>query len=160
MNALLHEIDTLFEPSLTLRTILTKNETRLLLESRKGAATHELIDYIAGILRSMIGRPELDDILNAHPRLGAKAVDSAHSQAEQANLQKGSQAEAERLGELNARYEETFPGLRYVVFVNGRSRPTIMADMERRIERNDLALEREEGISAMSDIAHDRLKRG
>ena len=68
----------------------------------------------------------------------------------------GGEAEAEKLAELNRRYEATFPGLRYVVFVNGRGRDVVMEDMERRIQRGDLALEEVEAIQAMCDIAKDR----
>jgi 2-oxo-4-hydroxy-4-carboxy--5-ureidoimidazoline (OHCU) decarboxylase len=50
------------------------------------------------------------------------------------------------LGELNAEYEARFPGLRYVVWVNGRGREEVMADMRRRIERGDLREEEREGI--------------
>lgn len=56
----------------------------------------------------------LDKILGAHPRLGEKKVDSAQSRAEQAQLNTGGQEEATKLRELNEKYEETFPGLRYV----------------------------------------------
>lgn len=49
-------------------------------------------------------------ILSAHPRLGAKKVDSAHSQGEQASL--GGPAEAAELERLNNAYEERFPGKR------------------------------------------------
>jgi 2-oxo-4-hydroxy-4-carboxy--5-ureidoimidazoline (OHCU) decarboxylase len=62
----------------------------------------------------------LDGILASHPRLGEKKVESALSRAEQAAMAKASagtgdaRREQEILGELNAKYEETFPGLRYV----------------------------------------------
>lgn len=52
-------------------------------------------------------------ILSAHPRLGEQRVESAQSTAEQARLNTGGSEEAERLGALNAEYEELF-GFRYV----------------------------------------------
>lgn len=55
----------------------------------------------------------LDIVLNAHPRLGEKKLESVRSSAEQASLNE----EADGLGrlrELNERYERAFPGLRYV----------------------------------------------
>lgn len=97
----------------------------------------------------------LDEILGSHPRLGEKKVDSEQSRKEQAQLQ-GSGEEAEKLRGLNAEYEEKFPGLRYVVFVNGRPRPVIMENMRERIDRGDINLERQEAIQAMCDIAGDR----
>ncbi|KAI0427359.1 Oxo-4-hydroxy-4-carboxy-5-ureidoimidazoline decarboxylase [Xylaria sp. FL1042] len=108
-------------------------------------------------------REKLHAILGSHPRLGAKKVDSAQSRAEQARLNTGAAAdEAERLVALNREYEERFPGLRYVVFVNGRSRDVVVEDMRRRIDRGDIRAEEREGIQvsrcplAMVDIALDR----
>lgn len=97
----------------------------------------------------------LESILGSHPRLGVKKVDSALSQAEQAQLQ-GNAEETELLRSLNAEYEEKFPGLRYVVFVNGRSRSVIMDDMRFRIANGDLKSERANAIRAMCEIAADR----
>lgn len=88
-------------------------------------------------------RSKLHSILGSHPRLGAKKVESAQSAAEQAQLQSGDGSE---LAALNAEYERTFPGLRYVVFVNGRPRPVIMENMRERIARGDISLEEQEGI--------------
>lgn len=47
---------------------------------------------------------------------------------------------------LNKEYEERFPGLRYVVFVDGRSRKVVFEDMRRRIERGNVGAERREAI--------------
>ena len=106
----------------------------------------------------------LDKILGAHPRLGEKKVESAQSKAEQAQLNTGSEEEAAKLRDLNAEYEKTFPGLKYVygdqdfgpsrlganaissVFVDRRSRPVIMENMLERIARGDIKLERTEAI--------------
>ncbi|CAI6340976.1 unnamed protein product [Periconia digitata] len=99
---------------------------------------------------------KLSDILSSHPRLGEKKVESAQSRAEQAQLQQGAEEEKQRLAELNREYEERFPGLRYVVFVNGRPRPIIMENMRARIDRGDIQAERLEAIQAMCDIAIDR----
>jgi len=41
------------------------------------------------------------------------------------------------LQRLNEEYEQKFPGLRYVVFVNGRDRDVIMNDMRTRIESGE-----------------------
>ncbi|KAI0854974.1 Oxo-4-hydroxy-4-carboxy-5-ureidoimidazoline decarboxylase [Xylaria cubensis] len=109
---------------------------------------------------SSSSRERLHSILGSHPRLGAKKVDSAQSRAEQAQLNMATTGdgvdEAERLAALNREYEARFPGLRYVVFVNGRGRDVIMEDMRRRIDRGDIRSEEREGIQAMVDIALDR----
>jgi len=84
-------------------------------------------------------------ILASHPRLGAPKIDSAQSAAEQAQLQGGEEVVAE-LARLNEAYEAKFPGLRFVVFVNGRARGEIMAIMRERIERGDWEAERDGAI--------------
>lgn len=126
-------------------------------------------------------RATLHAILGSHPRLGEKKVASALSRAEQAQLnatstspspssstaaaeeqrQEEAAAAAERqlLADLNAEYEAHFPGLRYVVFVNGRARPAILANMRERIARGDAAAEEREAIAAMVDIALDRARK-
>ncbi|KAK9478587.1 Oxo-4-hydroxy-4-carboxy-5-ureidoimidazoline decarboxylase [Lipomyces japonicus] len=97
----------------------------------------------------------LFEILAAHPRLGARKVESVHSIAEQASLQ----GETERFEKINKEYEVKFPGLRYVVFVNGRSRDQIFDNARQRIDRADYELEKKEAINAICDIAIDRAKK-
>ncbi|KAI1161897.1 Oxo-4-hydroxy-4-carboxy-5-ureidoimidazoline decarboxylase [Nemania serpens] len=124
-----------------------------------GALLHRLIissSSSSSSPSSPAARNKLHGILGSHPRLGAKKVDSAQSRAEQAQLNTGAADEAERLAGLNREYEARFPGLRYVVFVNGRSRDVVMEDMRRRIDRGDIRAEETEGIQAMVDIALDR----
>lgn len=93
----------------------------------------------------------LHGILGSHPRLGEprEGVLSEQSKREQRNLKAGGdEAEGRELARLNKEYEEVFPGLRYVVFVDGRGRGEVMADMRGRIEaerRRLLAGEGEEG---------------
>jgi 2-oxo-4-hydroxy-4-carboxy--5-ureidoimidazoline (OHCU) decarboxylase len=92
-------------------------------------------------------------IVGSHPRLGAGKIASAQSAAEQAQLA----AAAVELAMLNERYEEAFPGLRYVVFVNGREKDVIMRDMRRRIERRDAGLEVKEAIEVGFSPVHSRM---
>ncbi|KAI0805354.1 Oxo-4-hydroxy-4-carboxy-5-ureidoimidazoline decarboxylase [Xylaria sp. FL0064] len=127
-----------------------------------GTLLHQLAISSSSSPSSSPTREKLHAILGSHPRLGAKKVDSAQSRAEQAQLNTGAAAavgEAERLAALNREYEERFPGLRYVVFVNGRGRDVITEDMRRRIDRGDIRAEEREGIQAMVDIALDRAKK-
>jgi len=150
-------LDALFEPCQALHTLSLE-----LLHTEKFESYNNLISSV-GIqlidLSESLSTSDtewLDKILGAHPRLGEKKVESAQSQAEQAQLNTGGEDEAAKLRNLNAEYEKTFPGLKYVVFVNGRSRPVIMDDMRSRIDRGDIKLERAEAIKAMCDIAADR----
>lgn len=93
-------------------------------------------------------------ILASHPRLGAKKVESAQSQAEQAKLQAGGEEEGRVLAELNEEYERKFPGLRFVVWVNGRGRGEIMSIMRERIARGEWEEERDGAVevSLLSNV--------
>jgi 2-oxo-4-hydroxy-4-carboxy--5-ureidoimidazoline (OHCU) decarboxylase len=65
----------------------------------------------------------------AHPRIGERRGLSALSAREQGA---GTLEESvlDRLAQLNACYERRYPGLRYVTFVNGRSRAAVAEEME------------------------------
>ncbi|KAG2735983.1 hypothetical protein G9P44_000073 [Scheffersomyces stipitis] len=138
------------------------------------ASYTQLIEAIRTALRKYLSEAEetaekthtaidakIAKIIAAHPRLGGSSKASAeklsqHSSSEQKSLQTSSAEEASLLVVLNDEYESVFPGLRYVVFVNGRSRPVVMENMRSRIARNDIQKEREEAFEAMCDIAKDR----
>lgn len=136
-------LDLLFEPAPQLHTLSLP-----LLHSETFASYPDLIAAVGAQLSALADSSStsdtawLNDILSSHPRLGAKKVDSAQSAAEQAKLQQGGAEEAEKLKVLNEEYEKAFPGLRYVVFVNGRGRGEIMEDMKSRIEGGTLDGER------------------
>lgn len=140
-------LDLLFEPCTALHTLSVE-----LLGNTTFTSYDDLIASVGTQLSELSESASssdtkwLESILGAHPRLGAKKVESAQSQAEQAQLHKGSEEEAQKLKDLNDEYEKAYPGLRYVVFVNGRSRPVIMEDMKKRIARGDIAAERADAI--------------
>ncbi|KAH8178555.1 OHCU decarboxylase domain-containing protein [Sarocladium implicatum] len=143
-------LDLLFEPSPAIHQTLLP-----IVRERVYASYPVLVEACYTQLLALAGPSTgetLLSVLGSHPRLGAKKVDSAQSAAEQANLQ----GQGEELAKLNQEYEAAFPGLRYVVFVNGRGRPEIMENMRSRIARGDYALEVEEALQAMRDIAKDR----
>lgn len=132
-------LDALFEPSPEIHSTLLP-----VIRTAEYSTYFQLIDacqirFLSLAAASTVESPDktLLSILGSHPRLGAKKVESAQSVAEQAKLG----GESEELTELNELYEETFPGLRYVVFVNGRGRPEIMQDMRARIARKDYTME-------------------
>lgn len=144
-------LDHLFEPCVPLHTLSIN-----LLRDEKFPSYDDLVTSVGVQLSDLEDSSSasdtrwLHDILQAHPRLGEKKIESAQSQKEQAQLASGQEGDAERLAELNASYESTFPGLRYVVFVNGRDRSTIMDDMKARINRRDIHLEETEAIKVNS----------
>ncbi|KAH6661341.1 OHCU decarboxylase-domain-containing protein [Truncatella angustata] len=176
INTQIQALDLLFEPSKQLHTLAlpalkSKRTPANTVTSAASAAEPAfdsypaLVQHIASLLLQLAqsdepsAKQKLHAILGSHPRLGAKKVDSTQSQAEQASLNAGTADEAEKLKALNDEYEATFPGLRYVVFVNGRSRPVIMENMRQRIDRADIREEEREAIRAMVDIAQDRAKK-
>jgi len=153
-------LDLLFEPCQQLHTLsvnLLRENTYSSYDELIEAVGKQLTDLSESNLES--DNKWLEAILSAHPRLGEKKVESEQSRKEQAQLNQGGEGETAMLAEMNRKYEATFPGLRYVVFVDGRSRPVIMADMQKRIERGDLKQEKRDAITAMCEIASDRAKK-
>ncbi|KAF2416268.1 hypothetical protein EJ08DRAFT_600641 [Tothia fuscella] len=159
-------LDLLFEPSTSLHTL------SLPVTIEKYSTYDDLIIAIGMQLSALAeststsDKTWLESILSAHPRLGEKTVDSELSRIEQKAMDTasggndaGKEEEAKTLQALNEQYEKAFPGLRYVVFVNGRPRPVIFEDMQKRITRGDIAAERTEAIKAMCEIASDRARR-
>ena len=155
-------LDLLFEPSTQLHTLSVTP-----ISEQTFSSYAELVDFVGGQFKTLLesnlesDQKWLDIILGAHPRLGEKKVESAMSRQEQAAMKSAESATgsstsgtgqadpeeiAQRLSQLNQAYEATFPGLRYVTFVNGRPRPVIMEDMQRRIDRKDLRQEKVDAI--------------
>lgn len=152
-------LDALFEPSPAIHDTLLPITRERVFASYGNLidACHMQLVTLAGPSTSTPGEMLLS-VLGSHPRLGAKKVDSAQSAAEQANLQ----GQGEELAKLNEKYETKFPGLRYVVFVNGRGRPEIMENMKVRIARGDYSLEVQEALQVRTDsrfaISHSHLR--
>lgn len=173
-------LDMLFEPSPELHALsIPSIRDELSKPSHGNSFTYAtLIEHIGALLLTLTSSPSsstspspsqpshnptLYAILGSHPRLGAKKVTSAQSRAEQAQLNNSTNpspattpSQTDDLALLNAEYEARFPGLRYVVFVNGRGREAIAEDARRRIARGDVVAEEREIIRAMVDIARDR----
>lgn len=147
-------LDLLFEPSPAIHSTLVP-----VIRNATYSSYPELIDQCRTALFKLATEstpakpnPTLLSVVGSHPRLGSKKVDSAQSAAEQANLQD----QGEQLAELNREYEERFPGLRFVVFVNGRGRPEIMHDMRVRIDRGDFGKEVEAALEVNCPEEHVR----
>ncbi|KAI9686155.1 MAG: hypothetical protein M1822_003810 [Bathelium mastoideum] len=107
-------LDILFEPCTPLHTLSVE-----LLRTTEFATYSDLIASVGMQLTELSESSSTSDmqwleaILSAHPRLGAKKVESVQSQDEQAQLQ-GQGPEAAQLSALNEEYERTYPGLRYM----------------------------------------------
>jgi 2-oxo-4-hydroxy-4-carboxy--5-ureidoimidazoline (OHCU) decarboxylase len=121
-------LDLLFEPCTQLHTLSVStlhDKTFASYDELAAAVGAQLIELFESGLKS--DQDWLDVILNAHPRLGEKKVESELSRLEQAAMNRGglggtggsseaeaAEAEAEELRRLNAQYEAAFEGLRYV----------------------------------------------
>lgn len=103
--------------------------------------------------------PLTKDIISSHPRLGLPRGTelSEHSSVEQKSLQ-GDETIKE-FTTLNREYEQKYPGLKFVLFVNGRDRTEVKKFFKMRIERGDYEMEVKDAIQAMCDIAKDRVKK-
>ena len=94
---------------------------------------------------------EKNDVLDAHPAIGAPAT-SARSAREQGT--DDDPAVLAELAELNRAYEEKF-GFRFVVFVNRRPRREIVPILRERLKRTR-ADELQTGVDELVQIAIDR----
>jgi 2-oxo-4-hydroxy-4-carboxy--5-ureidoimidazoline (OHCU) decarboxylase len=120
-------VSTLFEHSPVLDEHLVPN---LAPSSSTLTSYTDLIDRSATIIRSW--PPTLQSsFISGHPRIGEQNPTqlSALSAAEQARYSTPPWV-IERLGWLNGVYEGRYRGLRYITFVNGRTRREVMEEME------------------------------
>jgi len=146
--ALTSTLDLLFEPSPELRALALPTMRAVSFDGYADLVStlrDALLLLTAEVRTDKTARERLHRMLGSHPRLGERAAGEGLSGAEQSGLVGGGEEE-ERLAAMNREYEERFPGLRYVVFVNGRGRDVILRDMRKRIDRGDLAAEEREAI--------------
>lgn len=99
---------------------------------------------------------EIDQALDGHPRIGAKA-DNASSKREQAAVQTAGSDVLEALAEANRTYEDQF-GHVYLVCATGRSAQELLAILEERLG-NDPETERRVLRVELAKINRIRLNR-
>jgi len=118
-------VSTLFEHSPVLDEHLVPN-----LASSTFTSYTDLIDRSADIIRSWPPARQ-SSFISGHPRIGEQSPKqlSALSASEQTRHH-ASPWVIERFGWLNGVYEERYEGLRYITFVNGRTRREVMEEME------------------------------
>jgi OHCU decarboxylase len=102
-------------------------------------------------------RAEQLDLINRHPRLGARAPLTMRSQAEQrgAGIERSTNETRDELAELNARYEQRF-GFPFIVAVKNLGVRDIIENCRERLA-NDPATEFEESLRQIFRIAGFRL---
>ncbi|KAH6627403.1 OHCU decarboxylase-domain-containing protein [Chaetomium tenue] len=173
-TALTATLDLLFEPSADLHALALPTMRTLSFASYPdliATLRAQLLEVAGQVVGDEEGRGRLYGVLGSHPRLGEKKGNvgggvgggvgglSVLSEGEQGHLVGGGGEGEEELGRLNREYEERFPGLRYVLWVNGRPRGEVLRDMRERTERGDVRAEERAIIEAMCDIAADRARK-
>ena len=129
---------TLFEPSSTLFEFLVPSVTAIIANPRSHVPRrtyNALIDIAISELNEW-PHGQQADFVGGHPRIGEIKGLSALSASEQAAHATPPEILV-RLSELNEEYERRYPGLRYITFVNGRSRKMIMEEMEEKLGIDD-----------------------
>jgi 2-oxo-4-hydroxy-4-carboxy--5-ureidoimidazoline (OHCU) decarboxylase len=122
----------LFEPSPALFEFLVPSVVATIAGSQTPRPSYNAL--IDTAIRELEGWPHgrKASFLEGHPRIGEIKGLSALSASEQATHATPPEVLA-RLLVLNEEYERRYPGLRYITFVNGRSRKTIMLEMEAKL---------------------------
>jgi 2-oxo-4-hydroxy-4-carboxy-5-ureidoimidazoline decarboxylase len=99
------------------------------------ASLDDLLDA-AGLAATPLSAEEVDQALTDHPRIGERHVgpgtSSAFAAAEQADSASDDADLAAQLAEGNRAYEERF-GRIFLIRAAGRSRPEILAELQRRL---------------------------
>ncbi|HEY5978330.1 MAG TPA: 2-oxo-4-hydroxy-4-carboxy-5-ureidoimidazoline decarboxylase [Microlunatus sp.] len=94
------------------------------------------LEQIARAAATPLSPDEVDQALSTHPRIGEKAsgggASAALSKAEQSSSASSDPALDEALANGNRAYEEQF-GRIFLIRAAGRSRPEILAELERRL---------------------------
>ena len=125
-------LDILFEHSPILLTKLEPQLHTLLKSSPPLESYTQLIDTALEEI-SRWDTAAQAEFIAGHPRIGeSKNLSklSASEQGAQANQAATSSETLARLAHLNRLYEVKYPGLRYITFVNGRSRAVIAEELE------------------------------
>ncbi|PFH51933.1 hypothetical protein AMATHDRAFT_141465 [Amanita thiersii Skay4041] len=153
----------LFEHSHILLSVLTPQLAKAFKEGLSISSYRDLIDVALNHITTW----DIDSqarFISGHPRIGENKNLSALSTNEQA-AQATPPEVLGRLAHLNACYEKVYPGLRYITFVNGRSRTAIVEEMEdvlnfeHSMSPNQPALEELETVSFGSDVWRSELNR-
>jgi OHCU decarboxylase len=123
--------------------------------ARPFATDADLLKAAARIAHQMSEEDKLE-LINAHPRLGARDRLSEASRREQgATDGEGEDPVAAELAELNAAYEAKF-GFRYLVYVAGRERAALLPDFRAALAR-DRVYEMRRALDDTLAIAANRL---
>ncbi|KZV98790.1 hypothetical protein EXIGLDRAFT_727109 [Exidia glandulosa HHB12029] len=121
----------LFEPS---PALLEKLVPAIHAQPLQRVESYETFIDLALSIISSWPKEDRASFISGHPRIGEVKNLSALSAAEQARTATPPEV-LERLGRQNEEYETLYPRLRYITFVNGRSRAQVADEMEERLQR-------------------------
>ncbi|KDR80598.1 hypothetical protein GALMADRAFT_240928, partial [Galerina marginata CBS 339.88] len=124
-------LETLFEHSPILVNVLEPQLCAVLKSSPLNVSYTKLIDVALEEITNWNLRAQ-SEFISGHPRIGeSKNLSKFSAREQEAQGPKPTPPEVlARLGHLNACYEKKYPGLRYITFVNGRSRAAIVEELE------------------------------
>jgi len=133
-SALANALDLLFEHSPVLIETLEPKLSDVLKALPSLDSYNQLIDLALGEISKWSDLAQAE-FISGHPRIGENKNLSAHSAREQGagGITPTPPEVLARLEHLNALYEAKYPGLRYITFVNGRTRAVIVEEMEERL---------------------------
>lgn len=120
-------LETVLEYSSTLENILVPQLLETLNESKFDSYHALLIEC-----KNLVSKWSIKDkatFVNSHPRIGEQSNLSALSAKEQA-ARKTPEDVLLKLSDLNSKYEVFYPQLRFITFVNGRTRAQIIPEIE------------------------------
>ncbi|KZT53398.1 hypothetical protein CALCODRAFT_440137 [Calocera cornea HHB12733] len=123
-------MELVFEPSSTIEDSLPSLHAALVANPPKSHA--DVIDTFAAIVKTLPWQARTP-LLTAHPAIGQKKL-SALSATEQRSTETVDPVVQEQLIILNGAYEMKFPGLRYVTWVNGRTKAQVAEEMKGMLE--------------------------
>jgi 2-oxo-4-hydroxy-4-carboxy-5-ureidoimidazoline decarboxylase len=121
--------------------------------------SRDALEAVASESAGSLSDEELDAALARHPRIGERAAaghDAAHSEREQAGVDRSDAEVLQRLAAGNRAYEERFDRV-FLIRAAGRDSREILAELERRLG-NDDATERAETVDQLRQIALLRLE--
>jgi 2-oxo-4-hydroxy-4-carboxy--5-ureidoimidazoline (OHCU) decarboxylase len=130
-------LSTLFEPSSILQNRLIPQLCHVLSSFSPPVSTYTQLIGIAIEQISTWDKESQSQFISGHPRIGETKNLSKLSAKEQNAALSVTPTPPEvlaRLAHLNACYEKRYPGLVYIIFVNGRSRAAIAEIMEDQLE--------------------------
>ncbi|GAA5899928.1 hypothetical protein JCM6882_007004 [Rhodosporidiobolus microsporus] len=134
-HAYLPVLSQLLEPSPPLSALLTPQLYETIAALPAADKPKDYHQFLA-LAQQVVDKWDIEDqaaFLAAHPRIGETKGLSKSSEGEQAPQPGQGVTPGEvlkRLQNLNSLYEQAFPGLRYITFVNGRSRAEIIPELE------------------------------